>query len=116
MTCTAPPLRRFRVRPVPEIVPPVPIGATKCVTAPSASRQISGAVLSTCARGFEGLSNCVASQAPGVASTNPLACECALRGCDFGRYPETSRSSAPYAVRMRRFSSAMNAEVKITDL
>ena len=45
MTVTAPPETSFRYRPVPVIVPPVPIPATKWVTRPSASRQISGPVV-----------------------------------------------------------------------
>src|SRR5215208_6233063 len=36
----------LRYRPVPVIVPPVPTPATKCVTRPSVSRQISGPVVS----------------------------------------------------------------------
>ena len=35
-----------RYRPVPVMVPPVPTPATKCVTLPSVSRQISGPVVS----------------------------------------------------------------------
>ena len=46
MTCTRPPETSLRYRPVPEMVPPVPTPATKCVTLPSVSAQISGPVVS----------------------------------------------------------------------
>ncbi|KTS34995.1 hypothetical protein NS228_20825 [Methylobacterium indicum] len=48
-------LLALRKRPVPEIVPPVPIAATRMSTAPSVSRQISGPVVSWWMRGLAGL-------------------------------------------------------------
>jgi hypothetical protein len=44
MTLTRLPDFSLRKRPVPEIVPPVPMPATKCVILPSVCAQISGPV------------------------------------------------------------------------
>ena len=46
MILTRPPETSLRYRPVPEMVPPVPTPATKWVTLPSVSAQISGPVVS----------------------------------------------------------------------
>ena len=44
----------FKNRVIPQKVPVVPRPATKCVSLPCVSRQISGPVVSKCARQFAG--------------------------------------------------------------
>jgi hypothetical protein len=49
--------------PTPVMVPPVPAPATKALTLPSVSAQISSAVVATCAAGLSGFSNCMGMKA-----------------------------------------------------
>ena len=64
------------------MVPVVPIALTKCVTRPAVSAQISGPVVSKCARGLSALAN--------WSSTRPLPsrCICSARSRAYSMPPE----------------------------
>ena len=65
----------FRKRAVPEIVPPVPTLATKCVIRPSVASQISGPVVRSCAAGFSVFQYWSGLNAPGMSRASRAATE-----------------------------------------
>ena len=94
----------FRYSPTPVIVPPVPIPATNTSTLPSVSSQISGPVVSLCAFGLDGFTNCQATKQPGISFESSSAFAMA----PFIPFvPSVRTISAPYALMMLRLSTLM---------
>jgi hypothetical protein len=65
----------LRKRPMPVMVPPVPMLATRWVMRPAVCLQISGPVVLSCASGLWRLAYWLGMKAPGVVSVNRRATE-----------------------------------------
>ena len=91
-------LRALMTSPTPVIVPPVPMPATKWVTLPSVSAQISGPVVSKWMRGLAGFSNCWGIQYFLGSLATISRARAMAPGMPFA--PSVSTSSAPKARRI----------------
>ena len=94
----------FRYSPTPVNVPPVPTPAINTSTLPSVSFQISGPVVSLCAFGLAGLTNCPGMKLFGISLANSSALAMAP---DIPLAPSVSTISAPYALRIFLLSTLM---------